>query len=130
MSAKPATAKVATNEFAETFRRLRAILARHSGELAVVHDTPDYFYLDTVSPTNNGKPMFFGAVRIMKNYVSFHFMPLYVCSKMNERVSKELSGRRQGKACFNFKSPDDVLFKELEQLVDAGFERYRKEGFL
>ena len=130
MSAKLASAKVATNDFAETFRRLRAILARHADNLAIVRDTPDYFYLDTVSPSNQGKPMFFGAVRIMKNYVSFHFMPLYVCSEMNKRVSKELSGRRQGKACFNFKSPDEVLFKELEQLVDAGFERYRKEQFL
>jgi hypothetical protein len=130
MSAKPASPRVTTNDFAETFRRLRAILARHSDKLAMVHDTPDFFYLDTVSSSNQGKPMFFGAVRIMKNYVSFHFMPLYVCSEMNKRVSKKLSKRRQGKACFNFNSPDDVLFKELEQLVDAGFERYRKKLFL
>jgi len=130
MTAKPARAKATSDDFAETFRRLRAILARHAYELRTVHDTPNYFSLDTVSPSNKGKPMFFGAVRIMKNYVSFHFMPLYVFIEMNKRVSKELAGRRQGKACFNFTSPDDVLFKELERLVDAGVERYRKEQFL
>jgi hypothetical protein len=130
MRAKPARAKATSNDFAETFRRLRAILARYADKLRTVHDTPDHFYLVTLSRSYEGKPMFFGAARIMKNYVSFHFMPLYVCPEMSKRLSKELSGRRQGKACFNFQSPDDLLFMELEQLVDAGFERYRKEKLL
>lgn len=130
MPARAARAKVETNEFAATFAQLRAILARHADKLKIVQDKPDYFYLDTVSPSYKGKPMGFAAVRIMKSYVSFHLLPLYWYPEMNKTVSKELALRRQGKACFNFKVPDKGLFKELQQLVDDGFERYRKNKLL
>ena len=36
----------------------------------------------------------------------------------------------QGKACFNFTSVDPVLFKELERLTKAGFDCFKKLGWI
>jgi hypothetical protein len=44
-------------------------------------------------------------------------------------VSKELKARMQGKSCFNFKTIDEPLFQELEQLTVAGLAAWKKAGF-
>jgi hypothetical protein len=36
----------------------------------------------------------------------------------------------QGKSCFNFREPDQALFKELIELTRSGFERYEADGLL
>jgi hypothetical protein len=38
--------------------------------------------------------------------------------------------RMQGKSCFNFKKPDEALFKELDQMTVHGFPSFRKAGYL
>jgi hypothetical protein len=41
-----------------------------------------------------------------------------------------LKTRMQGKSCFNFKTPDPALFKDLSALTKAAYERWRKEGLV
>ena len=41
-------------------------------------------------------------VQIKKNYVSFHFMPIYIDPTLRESLSPALRKRMQGKGCFNF----------------------------
>lgn len=36
----------------------------------------------------------------------------------------------QGKSCFNFKTPDEKLFKELGKLTKSGFEQFHDAEFL
>jgi hypothetical protein len=38
--------------------------------------------------------------------------------------------RMQGKSCFNFKRPDEALFKELDHMTVHGFPAFRKAGHL
>jgi hypothetical protein len=38
--------------------------------------------------------------------------------------------RMQGKSCFNFKRPDEALFKELDHMTVHGFPAFRKAGYL
>jgi hypothetical protein len=45
-------------------------------------------------------------------------------------MSKELKARMQGKTCFNFKTIDEALFQELEQLTVASFTDFKKAGFI
>jgi len=45
-------------------------------------------------------------------------------------ISPELKKRMQGKSCFNFKSIDKYLLKELNELTKKGFEYYKMEGML
>lgn len=93
-------------------------------------DRDDELYVDTRYVLSNKKPLWFGAVQIKKNYVSYHLMPVYVNPKLLESISPELKKRMQGKSCFNFKSTEASLFKELASLTEAGFKDYKKQGYV
>lgn len=119
-----------TDDFVRVFRRLKAILKPYARQLQVVTDTEREFYLDTRHVMKNKKRLFFGAVRIGKSYVSFHLIPVYAQPDLLSSVSPELMKHMQGKSCFNFRSMDEELFKELERLTDAGFERFKAGQYL
>lgn len=118
------------SKFQNVFKRLRHILSNYAGELICVNNEVDNYYLDTKRIMKNKKPLFFGAVQIKKAYVSYHLMPVYIFPELLENISPELKRRMQGKSCFNFKSVDDELFKELAQFTAAGYKRYQQEGYL
>lgn len=113
---------------AGVFEALRSILQRRAGDLVVVHDTPDNYYLDTRMKGPNGKPLFFGAARAGRAYTSFYLMPVYAHPELLGDVSPELKKRMQGKSCFNFKTSEPALFAELETLTGRCFERWKASG--
>lgn len=114
----------------EIFRNLKEILVPYSSGMLVVTDKPDNFYLNTHHVMKNKKPMYFGSVKINKNYISFHLMPVYVFPELLESISPNLQKRMQGKSCFNFKATDAKLFQELKDLTQAGYGNYQKAGYL
>ncbi|HXD32544.1 MAG TPA: hypothetical protein VN643_15590 [Pyrinomonadaceae bacterium] len=118
------------NQFPETFRKLKAIFKPYERKLIVVHDTDANYYLDTKYVMKNKQRMFFGAVRIGKAYVSFHLMPVYASPELLESMSPELRKHMQGKSCFNFKSVDEKLFKELAAVTKIGFAKFHDPKFL
>jgi hypothetical protein len=120
----------AKTDFQATFAKLKAILKPYEGKLIVVHDTETAYYLDTPFFMKNKHRLFFGAVRIGKAYVSFHLMPVYASQELSKSVSPELKKRMQGKSCFNFKTVDEKLFKELAKLTKAGFKNFTDPAYL
>ncbi len=116
--------------FSETFKKLKAILAPQAAKLIVVHFTATQYYLDTRHVMKNRRRVCFGAVRAGRNYVSCHLMPVYAFPKMLESISPELRKRMQGKSCFNFKTVDDKLFKELARLTEAGLVKFNDPSLL
>ncbi len=102
------------------FARLRSILQPLERSLAAKHDRPDHYYLETRDALYKGRPVFFGAVKTGKNYVSFHLMPIYAYGELRKSLSPALRKRMQGKACFNFTSVDDALFAELQRVTVEG----------
>ena len=116
-------------DFQSIFNQLKPILQAYESNLVVVADEPDNYYLDTKMIGSNKKPIFFGAVQIKKNYVSFHFMPVYMNPVLLNSMSPQLKKRMQGKACFNFAKPDDALFAELKALTQKGVEWVRQHPF-
>ena len=117
------------DEFPHVFEELKKILRSHVPPLVVTTDAPDNYYLDTANPIA-GKPSpssFAAAVQLRKNYVSYHFMPVYMFPDLLENISDHLKKRMQGKACFNFTTVDETLFSELAQLTAAGFQRFRQQ---
>ena len=131
--------RTASQEFNSIFVRLRAILQNHAGTLAVADDSAGRYCLEgspgpAVLAAWGGKlrkpsiPVAW--VQIGKAYVSYHLMPLYGNSKLHDRMSKELKARMQGKTCFNFKTNDEELFKELERLTATGLVAFRKAGYV
>jgi hypothetical protein len=115
-----------SDAFEETFLTLRGILEHHRGKMKVTADTPRNFTL--ASPTmvdRTGKPLFAASVQIMKSYVSFHLMAVYVNPALAEALSPALRKRMQGKACFNFTTIDAAQAKELAALTKKGFAGFK-----
>ena len=77
----------------------------------------------------NKHRMYFGGIKIAKNYVSYHLMPVYACEEVRDAISPELKKRMQGKSCFNFSVPDEKLFKQLAKLTKIGFQRFTSKEF-
>ncbi len=117
-------------DFQTVFERLKAILEPYADRLTVVVDTDKNYYLDTRHVLKNGSPLFFGAVRRGKAYVSFYLMPVYAHPELLKGMSPALKKQMQGKSCFNFKSVDDELFDELEKLTKAGFARFKAGKYI
>ena len=114
-------------EFRLVFKQLKNIFEPYILKLVPVIDTKDYLYLDTPYFLKSKKPLFFGAVRIMKNYVSVHLMLIYIFPEMVKDISPELKKHMQGKSCFNFKTVDEKLFKELAVLTKRCVEKFNNK---
>ena len=112
------------------FDRLAGLFTPFRSHLAVKRDDPGDLSLDTPPSARYPEGLYFGGVRIGKRYVSFHLMPVYTNPELLDGISPALQKRMQGKSCFNFTKPDEVLFAELEALTAAGFSRFREDGLV
>ena len=113
-------------DFETVFEQLRKILEPFEPHLLVKADAPGNYSLDTPYSEQYKKEMFFGAVQINKNYVSYHLMPVYVFPDLLDGVSPELRARMQGKSCFNFRALDRKQVKELARLTQKSFTRLKR----
>ena len=117
-------------EFYSVFQSLKALLQPYQPHLSLTADTEQDYSLETVSKSFRGKSLFFGAVQVKKNYVSYYLMPVYVFPNLLEELPESLHKRMQGKSCLNFKKLDGDTLTQLADLTRRGFERYQKEGLL
>jgi hypothetical protein len=113
-------------DFQATFARLKGVLQKYESHLSVTQNQAGSYSLDTPYSRKFKKPVFFGAVRINKSYVSYHLMPVYVFPDLLKGISPALKKRMQGKSCFNFTTIDDEVLEELAALTKQGVERFRK----
>lgn len=114
----------ANSEFPAAFEQLRAILKPYASKLTLKADTPNAYSLDGPYSAKWKKVLFFAAVQIKKNYVSYYLMPVYIYPQLLMNISPELKRRMQGKSCFNFKKVEPKLFAELKELTRAGANRF------
>jgi hypothetical protein len=123
------TSKEAKN-FRSVFSALKKILAPYEKHLQVQPIKKDSYALITQKAVHKGKPIWFAWIRLGKNYVSYHLMPIYMNAAMQKRIPPDLKRRMQGKACFNFTEVDAALFQQLGDLTAAGFEGYRALNYI
>ena len=62
-------------EIPVVFKELKKILTPYAPKLTVTTDTPEAYSLDGPYSEKWKKAIFFGAVQIKKNYVSFYLIP-------------------------------------------------------
>jgi hypothetical protein len=121
------------------FARLRGILQAHRDGFIVSHEAPGRYGLEAaVGPATvrawggkvRSRTIPVAWVQTGKAYVSFHLMGVYGNPGLLAGCSKALKARMQGKSCFNFKTIDEPLFQELEQLTVESLAGMRKAGFI
>src|SRR5262245_15525947 len=122
-------------DFAPIFATLKAALESQAPRLAVKTDSRKEYELVTRSaspyPQHKGQPMWFGAVKIGKAYVSYHLMPLYMNAPLTKTISPRLKKHMQGKSCFNFKVPPDAeAIEELRRLTTAAADHWSRQNLL
>jgi hypothetical protein len=122
-------------DFAATFAALKAAMAGEASRLAVKIDSATEYTLVTKTaspyPQHKGEPMWFGAVKIGKAYVSYHLMPLYMNAPLAKTISPGLKKHMQGKSCFNFKvAPDGEAIEELRRLTAAAADHWARQKLL
>jgi hypothetical protein len=127
------------SEFESIFARLRSLLEKQSETLSVNEDTStSYSLAGKPGPATlkawGGKmkrPIIPVAwVQLGKAYVSYHLMGVSGNEKLADAMSPELKARMQGKTCFNFKTADEKLFAELDQLTRESITAFRNAGFM
>jgi hypothetical protein len=128
-----------TTNLKPVFVELRKILQKHQGSWTVQEDSDKCYSLAglpgpaavTIWGGKMKKPIMpIAWVQISKAYVSYHLMPVYGNPKLLDGASKELLARMQGKSCFNFKSVDAALFRELDDLTARSIAGFKKTGFV
>jgi len=112
------------------FIELKKIMQPYERFLECKVDTDTEYHLDTKHIMNNNKPLFFGAVTVKKNYVSYHLMPVYVETTLLSGLTEKLKKHMHGKSCFNFKVLESDMLIELKSLTDIGFNYYRENNLL
>ncbi len=117
-------------DFRIIFEQFKPILQKYESRLVVTQNGTDGYSLNTPFSAKWGKELFFGAVQIKKNYVSFHLMPIYMYPDLLDGISDNLRKRMQGKSCFNFTASDKKLFAELSKLTKQSVDRVKKEELL
>ena len=126
------------SDLSSVFARLRQILESHAPSFAVSRATPRLYELEaSVGPATvrawGGKakrpriPVAW--VSIEKSYVGYHLIGL-AHPKVSGSLSGRLADRMQGKTCFNFKTADAELLKELEAVTALSLASLREAGFI
>lgn len=128
----------APSQLQTVFGKLRAILQKHAPGLLVAQDSSDLYGLEA-TPGPATLRSWGGTLRrpripvawvaMHKSYVSYHFMGLGH-PKVRGTLSKQLGARMQGKTCFNFKTDDAVMFRELDEVTGRGLAAFRKAEFI
>ena len=120
--------KAPAAEFQATFETLKKLLGPYTRKFDVIVDKPGRFYLASrTAKTSSGAAIWFGGVDIRKNYVSFHFIPVYAMPALVKTLSPSLKNRMQGKGCFNFTAIEQAHVKELTALTKTGYTGFIKK---
>jgi len=108
-------------DFDGVYAELRAMMLRAAPDMRPLKDVPGELQMlaPWPHPRKPKEPMWFGMVRQGRAYVSYHLLPLYMNPAMQAQVPPALAKRKQGKACFNFKTAEPALLAELETLTRA-----------
>jgi hypothetical protein len=111
-----------------TYGWLRGVFEPYVSSFDVVTDTPKAFYLASkTAKTRSGAAVWFGGAQIMKNYVSFHLIPVYADPALLKQISPALRKRLHGRACFNFTTVDAAQLAELTTLTRKGYESFTRQ---
>jgi hypothetical protein len=119
-----------TSDFNQIFDRIRQLLVPYGKKMDVRADKPGnyqlYIITDWELAGRKFNECYFCGTTIKQTMVSFYFFPFYTHPDkltIPEPIRKNL----KGKTCFNFKKLDDLQQKTIAQLLQEGYELYKKQ---
>ncbi|MGE5436644.1 MAG: hypothetical protein ACM3O3_05400, partial [Syntrophothermus sp.] len=84
---------MSSTEFQEIFLQLKSIFKQYEDEMVILSDVEGKYYLKAGYSEKWKKDVWFGGVQTMKNYVSFHFIPVYMFPELADDLSEEVKKR-------------------------------------
>ncbi len=139
--AKAAKPKAAEDALEGAYHELVTILKRHAppfrSDLPLVVTNKKAFQLTVPKPVSipgayGGKPvdLQMAAAILQKGYVGFYLMCIYMNDAAKKKLSPSLLKLLKGKTCFQVKSLDDGLRKDIQTALEMGTESYRERGWI
>ena len=135
---KPAQmAKLTQEELLQIFRKVKSVMQPYEqGNIVAQMNIEGKYDLWSHKPgmVIMGKPrpaINFVTIIIQSGYVGFYYMPIYtqnpaLVAKMPPALMKLL----KGKACFHLKTMDDALLQDVATAMKAGYDAYKKMGWI
>jgi hypothetical protein len=74
--------------------------------------------------------LWFASALVQKGYVGFYYMPVYMNEAVRSQLKPELLKCLKGKACFHIKKNDPLLFDQIGEALEIGYECYKKKGWI
>lgn len=119
---------------AKIFARLKRLLKKYEPPFVAKSDFESRYELWSVKDIEidgrKRKEVAFAALIIQSGYVGFYFMPAVTEAGRREMFHPELLALLKGKSCFHFTSLDAPMTKKVEQALKAGFQAYKKRGWV
>jgi hypothetical protein len=116
------------------FKAIKALVKKYEGPLAARVDNDSQYHLwsekEVVIASRPRKEVYFAGLVMQSNYVGFYYMPIYTNEGQKKVFKPELLKTLKGKSCFHIKSDDAILLGQIEQALKAGFDMYRKNGWV
>jgi len=117
-------------DFPVVFQQLKNVIAVYAPPLIVKKETgKEYHLYSTKHIELAGRKydeIYFAGVIIHKQFVSFYFFPLYTHPHFFADIPTEFKKYLKGKSCFNIKKLDLEILNQVKQLLQKGFDLYKK----
>ncbi|KQB99027.1 hypothetical protein [Pedobacter sp. Hv1] len=122
-------------DFVEIFQTIRAGLQPYTanGFTALVNSETNYELWSERKVSFEGRkeaPMYFTSVKILKGYVGFYLMSLYIEPELKAMLHPDLLKLLKGKSCFNIKRMDDTLMAQIDEALAVTFTFYKQKGWV
>jgi hypothetical protein len=118
----------------EVFDNLKPLLSVYQPPLIAIADYESRYELYTGKPvTIDGRQkstLAFSALIIQTGYVGFYFMPIYANPTLISTLKPELLKTLKGKSCFHIKKIDEEVLNQIKQLLELGFNEYKKREWI
>lgn len=118
------------------FNRIKAALKKQCPPMVCSKDTAGtYEIIGNKSVPYGSKKiivpgMYFSSVIARKEMVSFYLFALYDKPEEFMRIAPTVMKCLKGKTCFNFKKEEQVVEKELEELLTRGAQIWKEQGYM
>jgi len=78
-----------------------------------------------------GKPteLCMASIVMQKGYVGFYFMPIYMNSALEKKLSPGLLKLLKGKTCFHIKSLDATLLEDIDAALTLGAKAFKDRNW-